>query len=84
MSGATLEHRLLALTKDSLIHVAKPPMSKPEVVSIPYADIEKVTYMKGMMFGSTSVWVGGIEVKLDKLGQSDGEKIAQHLEGMVG
>ena len=84
LNGATLENGVLALTKDKLIHVAKPPIGRAKAMSIPYEDIERVTYTKGMMFGSVSVWVNGMEEKFDKLGRSDGEKIAQHLEDKIG
>ena len=84
ISSATLEHGVLALTDDRLIHVVKPPMSKARMVSIPYEQIDQVTYTKGMVFGSVSTWVDGIEEKFDKMGRSDGERIAYHLEGIVG
>jgi hypothetical protein len=84
ISSATLETGVLALTDDRLVHVAKPPMSKARVVSIPYEDIERLTYTKGMMFGSVSAWVDGVEEKFDKLGRSDGEQVAHALEGIIG
>ena len=42
LSGATLDHGLLAIVPDRLIFVAKPPMSKAKVKIIAYEGIEKV------------------------------------------
>jgi hypothetical protein len=84
LSGATLEIGVLALTKDRLLHVAKPPVGRAKTVSIAYEDIERVTFTKGMMLSSLSAWVNGAEEKFDKMGRSDGEKMAHHLEGKIG
>ena len=53
-------------------------------VVIPYSEIERVTYTKGLIFGSLSVWVDGGEHKMDKLGRAEAEEWARHLEDEIG
>ena len=53
-------------------------------VAIPYSEIERVTYTKGLMFGSVSAWVGGVEHKLDKLDRRHAEEWATYLEDKIG
>ena len=53
-------------------------------VALPYAEIERVTYTKGLMFGSVSAWVGGVEYKMDKLDRAQAEEWAGHLEDKIG
>ena len=53
-------------------------------VAIPYSEIERVTYTKGLMFGSLSVWVDRTEHKMDKLDRAQAEEWARHLEDKIG
>ena len=83
MAGATLEHGLLVAASNRLIFVSKPPLSKAQVVALPYEDIERVSFTKGMMFGSLSAWVQGVEEKFDKLPSGEAESLARYVEGKI-
>ena len=83
VTGATLEHGLLVATSNRLIFVSKPPLSKAQVVALPYEDIERVSFTKGMMFGSLSAWVQGVEEKFDKLPSGEAESLARYVEGKI-
>ncbi len=84
VSSATLEYGVLAATQGRLIFVQKPPIGKAKAIAFPHEDIERVTFTKGMMFGSVSVWVDGAEEKFDKLHKSDAENLARYVEDKIG
>ena len=83
VTAATLEQGLLAVSQDRLIFVQKLPLSKAKVVAFPYGDIERVTFTKGLIFGSVSAWVDGAEEKFDKLISGEVENLARYVEGKL-
>ena len=84
VTNATLEHGLLATTGDRLVFVSKQPFSKAKVVALPYGDIERVAFTKGLILGSVSAWVGGVEEKFDKLMSGQVENLARYVQGKIG
>ena len=84
VTGATLEFGLLSVSKDKLVFVQKPPLTKDRVATFPYEDIEIVTFTKGLIFGSMSVWVDGTEERFDKFIASDAENLSRCVESKIG
>ena len=76
VSSMSNDMGILLLTDRRLIFVSKVPMMKARVVSIPYGDIDRVSHTTGLMFGSISVWVDGVEERFDKLNSGEAERLA--------
>ena len=74
---------LLAATDRRLIFINGEPFSK-DVRSFPYHEVESVSYTKGVMFGSISIWANGLEEKFDKLDSHRVAAFVKHIESQTG
>ena len=84
VSGVLNKFGLLVLTDRRLIFVHKHLGSRVEVHEFPYETIESVTFTKGLMLGSVSVWANGLEEKFDKMFSHSVDSWVNALEQKIG
>ena len=84
VAGDPDKHGLLVITDRQLVFLSKTPLSAWHIYQCPYRHIDRLDHSKGMIFGSISIWVDGLEEKFDKISSFAVGDWVRALEQKVG